>query len=288
MSRIAYVNGRYQAYGQAGVHIDDRGYQFADGVYEVMAVVDGRLPDEILHLSRLDRSLAELAIALPMSRPALRHVVRETIRRNRLRSGIVYLQITRGVARRDHPFPPHAIPSLVVTARRLKGPPASVREAGVAVITLPDIRWKRRDIKSISLLPNVLAKQAAREQQAYEAWLVNEQGTITEGSSTNAWIVSRDGWLITHPADHDILGGITRTRVLTAARQLGVVVQERPFTRDEALAAKEAFLTSTTSHVLPVVSIDGKPIGNGHPGEITLALLAHYLSNRDASKSCTA
>jgi D-alanine transaminase len=277
MSRVAYVNGRYVAYAAAQVHIDDRGYQFADGVYEVIAVIGGRLLDEAPHLDRLDRSLAELAMAQPMPRAAISHVLRETIRRNRLRAGIVYLQVTRGVARRDHPFPADTAPSLVVTARRIKGPSAAALEQGVAVISQPDIRWSRRDIKSISLLPNVLAKQAARQQQAYEAWLIDGQGMVTEGSSTNAWIVASDGALITHPATQAILGGITRQGVLAAARRHGIRVIERPFSLAEAKAAKEAFLSSTTSHVLPVVSIDGQPVGNGHPGETTLALLAGYL-----------
>jgi D-alanine transaminase len=278
MSRVAYVNGRYVPHAEASVHIEDRGYQFADGVYEVIAILGGKFLDEEGHHQRLERSLRELRIAPPMNRRALSHVLRETVRRNRIASGIVYIQITRGVSRRDHPFPAGVPASLVVTARRIKGPSSAAVEQGIGVVTLPDIRWRRRDIKSISLLPNVLAKQAARENQAYEAWLVGEDGRVHEGSSTNAWIVTRAGVLVTHPAGPEILNGITRLGVLAAARKQGIKIEERPFTVDEAKAAREAFISSTTSHVLPVVSIDGQPVGNGHPGEVTRALLAGYLA----------
>ena len=278
MSRVAYVNGRYVPHAEAAVHIEDRGYQFADGVYEVIALLGGNFLDEEGHHQRLERSLRELRIDPPMHRRAWSHVLRETVRQNRIVSGIVYIQITRGVARRDHPFPAEIAPSLVVTARRIKGPSPQSVEQGIAVITQPDIRWLRRDIKSISLLPNVLAKQAARESKAYEAWLVGEDGLVHEGSSTNAWIVTKAGVLVTHPAGNEILNGITRLGVLAAAKKHGIAVEERPFTVAEAKAAKEAFITSTTSHVLPVVSIDGQPVGNGHPGEATRALLAGYLA----------
>jgi len=278
MSRVAYVNGRYVPHAQAGVHIEDRGYQFADGVYEVIALIGGKFLDEEGHHERLERSLRELRIAQPMGRKALSHVLHQTARYNRLTSGIVYVQVTRGVARRDHPFPADTQPSLVVTARRIKGPSAAAVEQGVGVITTPEIRWSRRDIKSISLLPNVLAKQSARENKAYEAWFVGENGVVHEGSSTNAWIVTQEGVLVTHPPADAILNGITRLGVLAAAREQGITVDERPFTVDEARKAKEAFITSTTSHVIPVVAIDGQPVGNGHPGEVTRALLAGYLA----------
>lgn len=276
MSRIAYVNGHYRRHGEAAVHIEDRGFQFADGVYEVIAVHGGRLVDEQAHLDRLTRSLAELRIAAPMGERALAHVLREVIRRNGLHDGIVYLQITRGVARRDHPFP-HGVPSsLVVTARRIKPTPATLLETGVAVVTIPDIRWKRCDIKSISLLPNILGKQRAKEAGAYEAWMVDEQGLVTEGTSTNAWIVTPAGVLVTHPTGPAILGGVTRRTVLALAARESVAVEERPFSVDEALAAREAFLTSTTSYVLPVTSLDGKPIGDGRPGQLARKLRASY------------
>src|SRR5215475_10614893 len=226
MSRIAYVNGRYLPRDAAKVAVEDRGYQFADGVYEVCEVIGGRLVDERRHMARLDRSLGELRIARPMSHAALAVVLRETIRRNRVRDGIVYVQVTRGVARRDFPFPPASTrPSLVVTARNSdRKSLEDVAADGIAVVTVPDIRWKRVDIKSVSLLPNVLAKQAAREQGAREAWLVDCQGRITEGGSSNAWIVSRDGVLITHPLDSDILPGITRSVVIDAIKAQGLPV----------------------------------------------------------------
>lgn len=274
MSRIAYVNGRYVRRADAAVNIEDRGYQFADGVYEVCEVRDGRLVDERRHMERLQRSLKELRIALPMSLAALGAILRETVRRNRVVDGIVYLQITRGVARRDHPFPPVPVaPAIVVTASRLDVQKMeSMAAEGVAVITLPDNRWDRVDIKSISLLPNVLAKQTAREEGAREAWFVDKAGFVTEGSSSNAWIVTRDGKVVTRQADHAILKGITRGVVLEAMQAQGLELEERPFTVEEAHQAREAFLTSASQLVLPVVRIDGKPVGNGAPGLIASAL----------------
>ena len=274
MSRIAYVNGRYLRRAEASVNIEDRGYQFADGVYEVCEVRGGRLVDERRHMERLQRSLKELRIALPMSLAALDAILRETVRRNRVVDGIVYLQITRGVARRDHPFPPVPVaPAVVVTASRLDVQKMEAMAAeGVAVITLPDNRWDRVDIKSISLLPNVLAKQTAREQGAREAWFVDKAGFVTEGSSSNAWIVTRDGKVVTRQADHAILKGITRAVVLEAMQAQGLELEERPFTVEEAHQAREAFLTSASQLVLPVVRIDGKPVGNGAPGLIASAL----------------
>jgi D-alanine transaminase len=274
VSRIAYVNGRYLRRAAAAVNIEDRGYQFADGVYEVCEVRGGRLVDERRHMERLQRSLKELRIDMPMSLPALGAILRETVRRNRVIDGIVYLQVTRGVARRDHPFPAVPVaPAIVVTANRLDIQKMEAMAAeGVAVITLPDNRWDRVDIKSVSLLPNVLAKQAAREQGAREAWLVDKAGFVTEGSSSNAWIVTREGKVVTRQADHAILKGITRGVVLEAMRAQGLELEERPFTVEEAYQAREAFLTSASQIVLPVVRIDGKPIGNGAPGLIASAL----------------
>ncbi len=274
MSRIAYVNGRYLPRQAATVHIEDRGYQFSDGVYEVCEVRGGRLVDERLHLARLARSLGELRIAMPMTTAALGAVLRETVRRNRVRDGIVYLQITRGVARRDHAFPPAAtVPGMVVTARNLDFAGNEKTAAdGIAVITVPDNRWERVDIKSVSLLPNVLAKQAAREQGAKEAWFVDRTGHVTEGASTNAWIVTRDGQLVTHPADHGILRGITRTVLQDVIEAQGLDFAERAFTVEEAYNAREAFVTSASLIVMPVVRIDGRPVGNGAPGLIASAL----------------
>jgi D-alanine transaminase len=274
MSRIAYVNGRYLPWRDATVHVEDRGYQFADGVYEVCEVRGGRLIDERRHIARLQRSLGELRIAMPMSLAALSIVLRETVRRNRVHEGIVYLQITRGVARRDHAFPPPGtVPSVVVTARSLDrtGNEKAAAE-GIAVVTVPDNRWERVDIKSVALLPNVLAKQAAREQGAKEAWFVDRDGRVTEGASTNAWIVTRDGEVVTRHVDNGILRGITRTVLIDVIRAHGLQLVERPFTVTEAYAAREAFITSASQIVMPVVRIDGRPIGNGAPGLVATAL----------------
>ncbi len=278
MSRIAYVNGRYLPHRDASVHIEDRGYQFSDGVYEVCEVREGRLVDERRHMERLQRSLGELRIAMPMTLPALSAVLHETIGRNRVRHGIVYLQITRGVARRDHAFPPKDTrPSIVVTAKNLD-PRGNERIAqeGMAVVTVPDNRWTRVDIKSVSLLPNVLAKQAAREQGAREAWFVDAQGRVTEGSSSNAWIVTKEGRVVTRPADQAILRGISRTVLLDVIRAKGLALEERSFTVDEARAAQEAFVTSASQVVLPVVRIDGQAIGGGKPGPVATALRREF------------
>jgi D-alanine transaminase len=278
MSRIAYVNGRYLPRARAMVSVEDRGFQFADGVYEVCEVRARRLVDERRHMARLDRSLSELRIARPMAPAALSVVLHETVRRNRVRDGIVYVQITRGAARRDFPFPGGATPpTMVVTARsndlaRLE----QLAAEGVAVVTVPDIRWGRVDIKSVALLPNVLAKQAARDAGAREAWLVDSAGRVTEGASSNAWIVAGDGTLITHPLGPDILPGITRSVVIDAVKAQGLAFEERAFTVAEAYAAREAFITSASQIVLPVVRIDGRPIGNGAPGLIAVGLRRDY------------
>jgi D-alanine transaminase len=274
MSRIAYVNGRYLPLAEAAVNVEDRGYQFSDGVYEVCEVRGGRLVDERRHMARLQFSLGELRIAMPMPPAALSVVLHEVIRRNRVRWGIVYLQVSRGVARRDHAFPPAGTaPSVVVTARNLNEAAVEKMAAeGVAVVTVPENRWARPDIKSVSLLPNVLAKQTAREQGAREAWFVDGEGHVTEGSSSNAWIVTRDGKVVTRQADHGILKGITRTVVLDVIAAQGLKLEERAFTLAEAHEAREAFLTSASQIVLPVVRIDGRPVGNGAPGLIATAL----------------
>jgi D-alanine transaminase len=278
MARIAYVNGRYQPLRDAAVNVEDRGYQFSDGVYEVCEVRGGRLIDQRRHLQRLLRSLSELKIPLPMSLSALGMVLRETVARNRVQDGIVYLQITRGVARRDFSFPAaDTAPSVVVTARSLD-PAANekIASSGIEVVTVPDNRWERVDIKTVSLLPNVLAKQAAREQGAREAWFVDRDGRITEGSSSNAWIVTGEGKVVTRPADHAILRGITRTVLLDAISAQELTLEERSFTVEEAYAAREAFLTSASQIVMPVVRIDSKPIGNGAPGLVATALRREF------------
>lgn len=277
MSRIAYVNGRYLRHAEASVHIEDRGYQFADGIYEVCGVRGGKLMDEKLHLERLQRSLRELRMDMPVSLSALKIILREVVRRNRISNGMVYFQVTRGVAPRDHPFPADAQASLVVTAKRLNEARVAASVAkGVEVMTMPDQRWARRDIKSVALLPNILAKQTAREAGAYEAWLVDAEGFVTEGASTNAWIVDREGRLITRPEGPDILSGVTRRVLLQAARAEGIEVVERPFTPEEAKSAREAFISASSAIIIPVVRIDGHPIGNAAPGSTTLRLREAY------------
>jgi D-alanine transaminase len=278
MSRIAYVNGQYVPHGHAAVHIEDRGYQFADGVYEVCEVHHGRLVDETRHMDRLERSLSELQIDMPMGRKAFGIILREVVRRNRVKNGMVYLQVTRGVAKRDHVFPAEGTPPAVVVTSRPADPAKAEAQAkkGVNVITVPDNRWERVDIKSVSLLPNVLAKEAARKVGAKEAWFVDADGFVTEGGSTNAWIVTMDGVLVTRPADFGILRGITRTVVLEVAAKEGFRVEERKFTVAEAKAAREAFITAATTLVMPVVRIDDQSIGNGAPGSVATALRARF------------
>jgi D-alanine transaminase len=283
MSRIAYIAGQYVPHRQAAVHIEDRGFQFADGVYEVIAVVDGHLVDEALHLARLHRSLDELRIATPMGDTALKIVFREVIRRNQVDTGIVYLQVTRGAAPREHAFPKSAKPTLVVTSRRTRPADPRLGEEGIAVITIPDIRWQRCDIKSVALIANVLGKQQAREAGAYEAWQVERDGQVTEGTSTNAWIVTADSTVVTRTADTAILNGVTRLAIFDIIRREGYRLVERPFTVAEATAAREAFLTSTTADLLPVVRIDGAPVGEGRPGPLALKLRAAYFAHAAAA-----
>ncbi|HEY0235685.1 MAG TPA: D-amino-acid transaminase [Afipia sp.] len=278
MSRIAYVNGQYRAMRDASVNIEDRGYQFADGVYEVCEVRGGKIVDMPRHMTRLQRSLSELKIVMPMPQSSLQAVIREVVRRNRVSYGLIYLQITRGVAHRDHAFPPGSVaPSLVVTAKSLnfeKNQNAAAH--GIKVITVPENRWPRVDIKSVSLLPNVLAKQQAKEQGAYEAWFVDRDGFVTEGSSSNAWIVTHDGKVITRSADSGILAGVTRAVLLDVLAALQIKLEERPFTPQEAYDAAEAFVTASTQIVMPVIAIDGRAIGSGRPGPLAAKLRGHF------------
>jgi D-alanine transaminase len=276
MARIAYVNGRYRPLQNATVAAEDRGYQFADGVYEVIKVLAGRACDLERHLDRLERSLAALDIAPPMPRRALQSVLFETLRRNRLTDALLYLQITRGTAPRNHLFPKRARPSLVVTVRRPVFPGERERDEGVGVITRPDLRWGRCDIKSISLLPNVMARQSAAAAGCREAWLIDREGMVTEGSASNAYIVDAAGRLITHPLNERILGGVTRSVILELARRDGIEVVERPFSLDEAHGAREAALSSTSSWLLPVTAIDSRPVSNGMPGHVVRRLMALY------------
>ena len=278
MSRIAYVNGRYLPFADAKVHVEDRGYQFGDGVYEVCEVRAGRLIDERRHLERLKRSLGELRIRMPMSTRALGIVMRDVVARNRIGYGIVYLQITRGVARRDHAFPPpQTRPSVVVTARALnKARNEALAEQGIAVVTVPDNRWGRVDIKTIGLLPNVLARQTALERGSRDAWFIDARGIVMEASSANVWIVTSTGTLITRHADNAILRGITRTVLIDAIKAEGLTVEERAFTLEEAYGAREAFITSASQIVVPVVRVDDRIIGDGKPGRVVLALRRAY------------
>ncbi|MBY5567467.1 D-amino-acid transaminase [Rhizobium leguminosarum] len=271
MPRIAYVNGRYVKHSDASVHIEDRGYQFADGVYEVCEVRHGYIVDLTRHLNRLDRSLGELRIAWPMGRAALIQVIRETLRRNHVRNGLFYMQVTRGVARRDHVFPAEGTPpSLVITAKSTDARIIAAKNAnGIRAITLVDNRWDRVDIKSIGLLPNAMARQQAKEAGAQEAIYVDGDGMVKEGAATNVWIVDPDGTLVTRPAEHGILRGITRTTLMDVGAKLGLTIVERNFSVSEMLAAREVFLTAATSICFPVVSVDGQAIANGHPGSVS-------------------
>ena len=278
IGRVSYVNGRYVPHSDAAVHIEDRGYQFADAIYEACEVRNGSIVDLTRHLDRMDRSLRELRISKPMSRKALALVMAEVIRRNRVRYGSVYLQVSRGVARRDHPFPTRPVaPSVVVVAKHGDQKKNDAMAAtGIGVITMPDLRWGRVDIKTVGLLPNVLAKQAAREANAREAWLVDDAGFVTEGGSSNAWIVTADGVLVTRPEGPDILSGITRRGVMDTAEKLGIRVELRAFTVEEASQAREAFITSASSIVMPVVTINGKSVANGHPGTLATHLREQF------------
>lgn len=275
MPRIVYVNGRYLPYARAAVHVEDRGLQFADSVYEVCPIRARAFLDERRHLDRLERSLAELAIAMPVGRQPLRTIMREIVAAERIRDGHVYIQVTRGVASRDHAFPVGPVrPGLIVLARRFNVVAAEIRRAaGVSVVTVPDTRWQRVDIKTTGLTANVMARQTAVEQGAVEAWFVDGDGCVTEGASSNAWIVTDEGELVTRAADRTILRGITRDVTLLAAERGGYSVAERQFTLDEALAAREAFLTSASNMVMPVVRIDGRTVGDGRPGPVAMALL---------------
>ncbi|MBI0432857.1 D-amino-acid transaminase [Roseomonas sp. KE0001] len=274
MSRIAYVNGRYVPQRHASVNVEDRGYQFGDGIYEVVHLYGGRFVDEDRHLDRLERSLREIRLPMPLSRQALSHVLLEVARRNRVTEGLLYMQVTRGVARRDHPFPAEPVaPALVVTVKRIKPYPRSIDGWGGDAITLPDLRWARRDIKSLNLLPNVLARQAAREQGAIEAILYEEEsGFVTEGAATTFWIVDEAGRIRTRPLSHDILPGCTRGALMAELRQAAISYDETPFTLEDLARAREAFITSATSFVKPILRIDGRPVGDGAPGPVTRRL----------------
>lgn len=279
MSRVAYVNGAYVPLAAARISIQDRGFQFADSIYEVWAVRGGRLYDAAEHMARLWRSLKELRIAAPMSEASLWAVIRETVRRNKVRDGIVYVQVSRGAANRDHVFPSPAVkPTIVVTAKNLDQRAIAKRaETGVKVITLPETRWARRDIKSTNLLPNALARQQAKEEGAFEAWFVDADGFVTEGTSSNAFIVSADGVIVTRPLSNDLLHGVTRAALIRVAQERQMRVEERAFSVEEAKGAIEAFISAASNPAVPVIAIDGATIGGGSPGPVAKALRAFYL-----------
>lgn len=276
MPRISYVNGHYMPHSHATVHIEDRGFQFADAVYEVIAVQSGQLIDGDGHFDRLERNLGELSMRAPMSREALKLVIRQLLRRNRVTFGALYMQITRGQAPRDFPFPENIAPTLVMSVKRLKPFDFAHTSQGVSVITLKDIRWKRCDVKTVSLLAGAMGKTEALSKGAFEAWLVDADGFVTEGTSSNAWIVTQDGELVTRPLDGAILGGITRQTVLKLAGAQGLAYVERAFTVAEAQGAREAFTTSTTAFLRPVVNIDDVAVSEGKPGAFCLKLLELY------------
>lgn len=278
MSRISYVNGRYLPHAQAMVHIEDRGYQFSDGIYEVVGVHDGLLLDEEGHLKRMQRSLTELQIEEPVTLAVMRLIIREIKKRNKLKFGLVYIQITRGVAPRLHTFPePTVLPSLVVMAQPKAVATDAVVKKGIGVITHPEIRWARCDIKSVSLLGNILVKQKAQEQGCKEAWFVDDKGFITEGTASNAWIINKEGVLQTCPKGDEILGGITREAIIRIAQEMGLKVLEKSFTLKDAEEAREAFVTSATNYVMPVTTINGKNLKNSNAIQTTLDLRKRYI-----------
>ena len=286
MTRIIYVNGRYLPYAEAGVHAEDRGFQFADAIYEVCEILSGRIVDETRHMDRLERSLSELRIKPPMTRRALGHVMRETIRRNRVSTGLVYLQVTRGAAPRDFPFPKADVsPTVVCLARRVDSAKRDARaQAGISVVVLRDARWARCDIKTVMLLPACLAKEHALAQGAQEAWLIDQHGFVTEGASSNAWIVTHEGEVITRPLGSEILPGITRATLMDLLKREEIPVIERPFRIDEAASAREAFITSASGTVMPVVRIDGTPVNTGKPGELTRFLRSNFHQAAELSR----
>ena len=273
MARVAYVDGHYSDLGRTTVPVEDRGLQFADSVYEVIALVAGRLIDLELHLARLSRSREGLGLPAPMTDAGLRVVLNEVLRRNRLRDGLLYLQVTRGQAPRNHAFPARPRASLMVTLRAWSPFPSSLA-SGVAVVSGDDLRWQRCDLKTTGLLPNVLAKQHAHEAGAFECWMVRD-GVVTEGSSSNAWIV-RNGSVYTHPLCEHVLGCITREVILELADANDIEIVERGFSLSEAGTADEAFLTSTSSFVVPVVNFDGTDVGTGTPGPVTCRIRELY------------
>jgi D-alanine transaminase len=281
MSRIVFLNGSFLPIEQAKVPFMDRGFMFGDGVYEGIGMLDGRLIDNDAHLERLDRSLAEIRIPNPYTRAEWTAFQEELARRNGMTEGFIYFQVTRGVAERDFFFPEDAKPTVAMFTQAKAIADAPAAQTGIAVVTVPDLRWQRRDIKSINLLAQVLAKQAAKEAGAQEAWLV-EDGFVTEGGSSSAFIVTKEGSIVVRPLSNAILPGITRKSLLQLSKEDGITLEERRFTVEEAYDAAEAFLTSASNFVLPIVSIDGRPVADGRPGPITKRLRELYLAMASA------
>lgn len=282
MSRTVYVNGEYVAEEDAKISVFDRGFLFADGIYEVSSVLDGKLIDNPGHMARLERSLNELKMARPCSNDELLAIQKELIKRNNVTEGVVYMQVTRGAADRDFNFPKDATPSLVMFTQEKNILANPAADKGISIVTLPDIRWQRRDIKTVQLLASSLAKQTAKEMGVDDAWLV-EDGKVTEGTSNNAFIVTEDGTIITRGLSNSILHGITRKAVLKVANELGLTLVERSFTPEEAYDAVEAFSTSASSFVMPIIKIDDHILGNGVPGPVSQKLRAAYIAEAKAN-----
>jgi D-alanine transaminase len=283
MSRIVFLNGSFLPIEEAKVPFMDRGFLFGDGIYEGVGVVGGRLVDNEAHLNRLERSLREVRIPNPYTREEWTRLQEELARRNGMMEGFIYFQVTRGVAERDFMFPENTTPTVAMFTQTKSIVNSPAAETGIAVITVPDLRWKRRDIKSINLLAQVLAKQAAKEAGAQEVWMV-EDGFVTEGGSSSGFIVTKQGRIVVRPLSNAILPGITRQSLLALSKEAGIELEERLFTVEEAYDAAEAFLTSASNFVLPIVSIDGRPIGNGKPGPITKKLREIYIGMATAQR----
>jgi D-alanine transaminase len=281
MSRYAYVNGSYVAHKNASVHIEDRGFQFADGVYEVVYLYKGHLIDAGPHLDRLERSLSELEMDMPMSRASLMLVMKQLIRKNLLQTqtGLIYMQVTRGVAKRDFPYPRNLAPTLVMTARRMPAFSLKNIEKGMKVMSTPDIRWGRCDIKTTSLLAASMCKQMALDAGFNDAWFVDNEGFITEGTSNNAWIVTKEGKLQTRAPSHEILNGITRQAIIAMAKRENIEIIEKPFTLEDVYNAKEAFVTSASACLKPVTSMNDRTIGNGGIGIVSQQIAQLYLDH---------
>ena len=285
MSRIVYVNGTYLDEDEAKISVFDRGFLFADGVYEVSSVLQGRLIDNAGHLARLHRSLNELEMAAPASDADIESIQKTLIEKNAVDQGLVYLQVTRGAADRDFAYPQGVQPSLVMFTQQKNLIDSPQARNGIAIIGVEDIRWRRRDIKTVGLLAPCMAKMQARKSGADDAWLI-EDGHVTEGSSNNAFIITADDTLVTRQLGNEILAGITRKAVMKLAEEQHVRIEQRPFSIDEACHAKEAFVTSATTFVTPVIAINGNPVADGRPGKLTRRLRELYIESAlDAADS---